>query len=57
MTEVFTWVDVFVWVVALGTLFAGIVGVGNIMLIAVAERTRRSGCGRRSAPPRLPSSA
>lgn len=43
VTEVFSWIAVFVWVVGIGTLLAGLVGVGNIMLIAVAERTREIG--------------
>jgi putative ABC transport system permease protein len=39
----FTGITVFVAVVGVGTLFAGLVGVSNIMLIAVRERTREIG--------------
>lgn len=43
ITGVFKWIRVFVWVVGIGTLLAGIVGISNIMLISVAERTREIG--------------
>lgn len=39
----FVGIKVFSWLVAVGTIFAGAVGVGNIMLIVVKERSREIG--------------
>ena len=43
IASVFRWIQYFVWLVGLGTIVAGVVGVSNIMLISVAERTREFG--------------
>ncbi len=39
----FTGIAGFSWFVAVGTILAGVIGVGNIMLITVKERTREIG--------------
>ncbi|MEY4546679.1 MAG: hypothetical protein RL685_2874 [Pseudomonadota bacterium] len=43
LMDIFDWVQTFVWIVGVGTLFAGIVGVSNIMIISVQERTLEIG--------------
>jgi putative ABC transport system permease protein len=43
LMDIFDWLRSFVWVVGIGTLFAGVVGVSNIMIISVQERTLEIG--------------
>ncbi len=46
MTNLFTGIDGLIWIVGIGTLFAGVIGVSNIMLIVVKERTKEIGIQR-----------
>ena len=46
MKNLFIGIDVLIWIVGIGTLLAGVIGVSNIMLIVVKERTKEIGIQR-----------
>lgn len=41
--RIFAMLSQFVWIMAAGTILAGVVGISNIMMIAVSERTKEIG--------------
>ena len=46
MTNLFMGINGLIWIVGIGTLLAGVIGVSNIMLIIVKERTKEIGIQR-----------
>ena len=44
--SLFTGIDILIWIVGMGTLLAGIIGISNIMMVTVKERTREIGVRR-----------
>lgn len=46
ISNLFLGVDFLIWLVGLGTLLAGIIGISNIMLVIVKERTQEIGIKR-----------
>lgn len=46
MTNLFNGIRGLIWIVGIGTLLAGVIGVSNIMLIIIKERTKEIGIQR-----------
>lgn len=46
LSGLFTGIEILIWIVGSGTLLAGVIGISNIMLIVVKERTREIGVKR-----------
>jgi len=46
MNGLFMGINILIWIVGIGTLLAGIIGVSNIMLVIIRERTREIGIQR-----------
>ena len=46
MDNLFTGIRILIWMVGLGTLLAGAIGVSNIMMVTVRERTTEIGIRR-----------
>lgn len=46
MSGLFTGIRILIWIVGTGTLLAGVIGVSNIMLIVIKERTKEIGIQR-----------
>jgi len=43
LNDLFTGINFLIWIVGIGTLLAGVIGVSNIMLVVVKERTKEIG--------------
>lgn len=46
LSGLFMGIEVLIWIVGIGTLLAGVIGISNIMLIIVKERTKEIGVKR-----------
>ncbi|MCE3258639.1 MAG: ABC-type antimicrobial peptide transport system, permease component [Bacteroidetes bacterium] len=46
LNGLFTGIEILIWIVGSGTLLAGVIGISNIMLIVVKERTKEIGIKR-----------